>query len=112
MIAKGRPQSRLKRTGQIARVLSKHGLDWLAETESPWRFLGLPKKLFKRTDKHPQPEKVRLALEELGATYIKLGQAISTRTDIVPPEYVRELAKLQDDAPPVPYEEIAKIIED
>ena len=53
---------------------------------------------------------MRMALEELGTTYIKLGQAISTPTDLLPPEYVEELSKLQDDAPPVPYEDIRRII--
>lgn len=102
---------RAARLAQIMAVLSKYGLDFLAEANSPWRFLAWPKKLFKRTDRRAQPEKLRLALEELGGAYIKLGQAVSTRTDLVPAEYVRELARLQDDAPPVPYEEIARAIE-
>ena len=48
-----------------------------------------------------RPEHVRLALEELGPTLVKLGQTLSTRTDLLPPEYVAELAKLQDAASPV-----------
>jgi ubiquinone biosynthesis protein len=53
-----------------------------------------------------------MALEELGPTYIKLGQAISTRTDLLPPAYIAELSKLQDNAPSVPYEDIAKVFEE
>jgi ubiquinone biosynthesis protein len=51
-----------------------------------------------------------MALEELGTTYIKLGQAISTRTDLLPPEYVEELSKLQDSAPSITYEEVRQVI--
>jgi ubiquinone biosynthesis protein len=48
----------------------------------------------------------RLALEELGPTFIKLGQILSTRPDILPPDFIKELSKLQDSAPPVPWEDI------
>ena len=54
-----------------------------------------------RAEPYTQPEHVRLALEQLGATFIKLGQILSTRPDLLAPEYQRELAKLQDAAPPV-----------
>src|SRR6185436_4266945 len=47
------------------------------------------------------PVRVRLALEDLGAVYIKFGQIVSTRTDVLPPEYATELAKLQDNSPPI-----------
>ncbi|HTQ11231.1 MAG TPA: AarF/ABC1/UbiB kinase family protein [Fimbriimonadaceae bacterium] len=57
-----------------------------------------------------QPERLRLALEELGPTFIKLGQMLSTRPDLLPPDYIVELSKLQDHAPTVPYDEIASIV--
>lgn len=53
-----------------------------------------------------------MAIEELGTTYIKLGQAISTRTDILDNEYIEELSKLQDSAPSISYEEIRQVIEE
>jgi ubiquinone biosynthesis protein len=53
---------------------------------------------------------VRQALEELGATFIKLGQILSTRADLLPPEYQAELAKLQDSAPPVRATDVKAII--
>nr|WP_246214575.1 AarF/ABC1/UbiB kinase family protein [Modestobacter muralis] len=51
---------------------------------------------------YTQPEHLRLALEELGPTFVKLGQVLSTRPDILPPDYLRELAKLQDSVAPIP----------
>jgi ubiquinone biosynthesis protein len=85
-------------------------LDWLSHSNSPWRFLALPKKWVKSRPERTQPVRVRMALEELGTTYIKLGQAISTRTDLLPKEYVDELSKLQDAAPSIPYEQIRDVV--
>ena len=56
------------------------------------------------------PVRVRLALEDLGAVYIKFGQIVSTRTDVLPPEYATELAKLQDASPPVAAAEVRNVI--
>ena len=59
-----------------------------------------------------QAEHLRLALAELGGTFIKLGQAVSTRPDVIPIEFAEELAKLQDAAPPVPLREIMQVVQD
>lgn len=56
------------------------------------------------------PVHVRLALEELGPTFMKLGQILSTRPDLIPEAYQAELAKLQDAAPPVPAEAIRAVV--
>ena len=59
------------------------------------------------------PARVRRALEELGPTFIKLGQVLSTRVDLFPPEWIAEFAQLQDHAPPVPWPDIlAQLRED
>jgi ubiquinone biosynthesis protein len=58
-----------------------------------------------------RPQRFRLALAELGPTFIKLGQALSMRPDFIAVEYVEELARLQDDVPPCPFEKIQTIIE-
>ena len=52
------------------------------------------------------PERVRRALEELGPTFIKLGQILATRVDLFAPEWIREFEKLQDQVPPVPFDEL------
>jgi ubiquinone biosynthesis protein len=59
-----------------------------------------------------EPERVRLALQELGPAFIKLGQIMSLRPDLIPPAYARELEKLQDEAPAVPFPRIRDIIEE
>lgn len=56
-------------------------------------------------------ERVRLVIQDLGPSFIKLGQIMSTRNDLLPPDVIAELKKLQDDVPPVPFDEIKKVIE-
>ncbi|MGI6216920.1 MAG: AarF/UbiB family protein, partial [Coriobacteriales bacterium] len=58
------------------------------------------------------PEKAVAILEDLGPTFVKLGQVASTHPDIIPPEYCREFAKLRADVNPMPYEMVASQIED
>ena len=62
-------------------------------------------------DPRPRGERLRLALEHLGPVFIKFGQALSTRPDIVPPDIALELAKLQDRVPPFPSEQARAIVE-
>jgi hypothetical protein len=64
------------------------------------------------TKEQARAEYLRLACEELGTLFIKLGQMLSTRSDILPPAYRTELAKMQDDVPPLPTELIAEVIEE
>jgi ubiquinone biosynthesis protein len=95
----------LTRTRQIAEVLGRHGLGYLVGVLGLDRFVPFHQGLFghpRRAEPYTRPEHVRMALEELGATFIKVGQILSTRADLLPPEYQAELAKLQDAAPPVP----------
>ena len=93
----------LDRSRQIARVLLSHGWDFLRNNEE--RDAGP-----KLVAAHTRPLHLRLALEELGTTFIKLGQILSTRADLLPPEYLVELRKLQDSTPPVPFEEIRQAV--
>lgn len=98
---------------QIATTLRRHSLGFLGG------LVGLDRLLpFRRgaagngtgNETSASPEHVRLALEELGPTFIKLGQLLSTRSDLLPPDYISELAKLQDAAPPVAVDQIREVI--
>jgi ubiquinone biosynthesis protein len=81
------------RTARIAAVVAKHGLrDRLDRGEN-------------------RPARLRAALEELGPTFAKLGQILSTRPDLVPPEVVAELASLQDSVPPLTEAEVVQVME-
>ncbi|MEL7185200.1 MAG: ubiquinone biosynthesis regulatory protein kinase UbiB [Pseudomonadota bacterium] len=97
----------------IQRVLVKYGLDdVIKETHllRPLRFLFYlaPRR---RDRSAPLGERIRLALEELGPIFVKFGQAISTRRDLLPPDIADELAKLQDAVPPFPAEQAKAIVE-
>ena len=104
-------ETHFHRIGQIAEVLSQHGLGSLYSALGLHRFASSAKVPAERHTTTPTPpEHLRLALEELGATFVKLGQLLSTRADLLPPEYLVELAKLQDSVPPVPTEQIQELL--
>ena len=94
----------LNRSRQIAGVLLSHGWDFLRNNEQ--RTAGASSQMATNA----RPLHLRLALEELGTTFIKLGQILSTRADLLPPEYLVELTKLQDSAAPVAFEEIREVV--
>src|SRR5262249_54852009 len=101
------------RYAQMAEILARHGLGDVAETLGLERFTPFRHGLSGRPGqpRATRPERVRMALEELGTTFIKLGQIASTRSDLVPADYRAELAKLQDAAPTVRVEEIQETIQ-
>ena len=95
----------LARLIQIQRVLLKHGLDEFVRATHlyrPLRFLFVlsPDVWFERRRAAERGERLRLALEELGPIFVKFGQAVSTRRDLLPADIATELAKLQDRVPP------------
>ena len=97
----------------IQRVLVKYGLDDVIKETHLLRPLRFVFYLFPRARDTSAPlgERIRLALEELGPIFIKFGQALSTRRDLLPKDIADELAKLQDDVPPFPADEAISILD-
>lgn len=103
----------LKRFGAITKVLLKHGLGDLAErlfNGRETRPADADREVLLRFG-FPSPRRIRLVLEELGPSFVKLGQLMSTRADLFPPDYIAEFKKLQDMVPPVPFPEIRAVME-
>ena len=106
----------IKRSREIVKVLVKHGLGYVFDMPQMEKYLELGNKFFPKRaevkpEKHTFEERVRLALEELGPTFIKLGQVLSTHPDLISPELIKELSKLQDRIGTLPSEIIKKQIE-
>jgi len=101
---------------QIQRVLVRHGLDEIILATHLFRplrfaFYLSPATWFERRKGGTRGERIRLALEELGPIFVKFGQALSTRRDLLPPDIADELEKLQDRVPPFPGAEARAIVE-
>ncbi|BCG48485.1 Uncharacterized ABC1 family protein Gmet_0760 [Citrifermentans bremense] len=104
----------IRRYRQIITVMGGYGLGQLLEYLNLGHVVALSRRMLRRPGKAAHlsaPERLRLALEELGPTFIKLGQLLSTRADIIPPAFVQELARLQDEIPCIDFEEIKVQIE-
>jgi ubiquinone biosynthesis protein len=101
-------KSRHRRQRQIAEVLVRHGLGYVVDAVGLERFRTSSRG--GRDDSRTAPERLRRVLEDLGPTFIKLGQILSTRADLLGPEYQAELAKLQDAAPPLAPQEVWEVI--
>ena len=104
---------RLLRLLKIVSVILRHGLDEMALSSfrHPW-LRRLSRVLsFGRPLNRPRGERLRLALESLGPIFVKFGQVLSTRRDLLPPDIADELAKLQDNVPPFDSEVAVAIIE-
>ncbi len=113
----GRTYRHLNRYRQILATLFKYGFGDLVELLRIEQYIEIglqliSKKRRERLEKLSRAQRVRMALEELGPTYIKLGQILSARPDLVPVDFVREFEKLQDKVVPVPFDKIKAIIED
>ena len=95
--AVGRLVRNARRYGQLTRIAARHGLAGSAA---------------RRADPGQLARRLRPALEEAGPIFVKLGQVLSTRTDLLPPPVTTELAKLQDQVPPAPWPQIHALLSD
>lgn len=100
----------LRRYRHILHVFVRHGFGSVVSVLPAER--GWMRRMRRYPTSEPQslPQHFRQALEELGPTFVKLGQLLSTRPDLLPPEYIAELTLLQDQVPPLPWEIIRQVI--
>src|SRR5437588_11446407 len=104
----------LQRLREISAVVVRHGFGELLDRSRLWDVLGR-----RGPGERPSPAAMRATsarrfretLAELGPTFIKLGQILSSRPDILPPDFITELSHLQDRAPPLPVETVLRLIE-
>ena len=101
----------IARALQVMKVAGRFGLIPLVQASGLGRLFGV--RLWRRMERRFQtaspPVRLRLAITELGTTFIKLGQVLSARSDLLPPEYLTELSKLQDHVPPLPFEQLEPV---
>jgi len=97
--------TRARRYWQIGRILARHGL-------TAYLRGGRRSELATAEGRARLAHKLRLALEDGGVMFVKLGQVLSTRRDLLPPEFISELSRLQDDAPRVPWADVSQVLEE
>lgn len=105
----------LKRYGQIATIFVRYGFGDVLDRLRVKYYLPWQRKLFKKEIKGIEhlstAERARLVFEELGPTFIKLGQILGSRPDLISSDFIKEFSKLQDRVPPFPFEEAKTVIE-
>src|SRR6266511_6434514 len=108
-------QRNLGRISEIAQVAVRHGFGYFFETHKLTDLLPWPRSSGPALDVAAGPtargQHLRELLDELGPTFVKFGQMLSTRPDVVPPDIVTELRALQDDVRPFPFEQVEQVVE-
>ncbi len=103
--------TRIRRYAQIIDILGKYGFGIALEKIFPSRTrFRLPTASGAAAETSTTYERIRLVLEELGPTFVKFGQIMSTRTELLPPQMIEELKKLQDHAKPLPFSDVLSVI--
>jgi ubiquinone biosynthesis protein len=100
----------LGRLSEIAQVAARHGFGYLFETRRVDGFLSRRQRELEVQEGSTRGQRLRGMLDELGPTFVKFGQLLSTRADVVPPDIVFELKGLQDAVTPFPFDEAARVI--
>jgi ubiquinone biosynthesis protein len=114
----GRRFREIGRLGHVLSVLTKHGFGWLVVSLHLDRFVPFRKRLLKRREKVTEETAPTIAsrianvLQELGPTYVKLGQVLCSRQDLLPPPFIQEFRRLQDKVRPFPNDEARRVIEE
>ncbi|OGQ34852.1 MAG: 2-polyprenylphenol 6-hydroxylase [Deltaproteobacteria bacterium RIFCSPLOWO2_01_FULL_42_9] len=109
-----RTYTNIRRLHKIVVIFIKYGFGGLVKELKLFPFLSAFESVlfFRKAKKELSiPERIRMVLEELGPTFIKLGQVASTRADLLPPDWLEELKKLQDAVPPFPFEKVREVVE-
>ncbi|MDI3328931.1 MAG: AarF/UbiB family protein [Alicyclobacillaceae bacterium] len=101
-----------RRYRAIVRTLSKHGLLHLLQDRRWWKLFGRRRSQEEDEQLRQIGRRLRLVFEELGPTFIKLGQVLVTRQELIPEPITTELAELLDQVPPMPFPYIATILDD
>lgn len=91
-------------------VLAKHGFENVAERAKLGRFLLEKISKSDTLEKLTMPERLRMAFEQLGPTFVKLGQLLATRPDLIPQEFVDEFKKLHDQVKPISFEDVNAVL--
>jgi ubiquinone biosynthesis protein len=108
-----RPATRnIGRLSEIAQVAVKHGFGYFFERHRLTDLFPWISRDGSRDTPSDRGRRLREMLDELGPTFVKFGQLLSTRPDIVPPDIVVELQKLQDDVRPIPFADVRRVIEE
>jgi ubiquinone biosynthesis protein len=98
------------RLSEIAQVAVKHGFGYFFERHRLTDLFPWVSRDGSAETQSDRGRRLRETLDELGPTFVKFGQLLSTRPDIVPPDILVELQKLQDDVSPIPYDEVERVI--
>ncbi len=106
----------IQRYRQILTILFKYGFEDLIDTLKIEQYLEIGFQMISRKRREKietlsRAERVRMTLEELGPTFVKMGQILSTRPDLLPLEFLQQLSKLQDDVPAFPFELVKESVE-
>jgi len=100
-----------KRYLEILNVISKHGFGYLFDRIKSVNIIPKLEVTKKEIKNYPAAIRLRLMLQELGPTFIKVGQILSTRPDLVPEAYAQELENLKDNVAPMPFSDVKTIVE-